>query len=189
MRKLTFIILILPLIIFINSCANMNSGGLLKEQQWSENYALADGVQSTSPEMIDGDINTVGKMPFPESVYGGKTVVGAFPNAEVTITLPAKKTIRKIVIYSDDLQDFKVFVSVGTVGGKEDWKLIKEFTNNDQKVIEIRTAFFTDKILVRSRGKAPLASTESVKVLGGVITQRKVMEPEVKEIELYGFKQ
>ena len=188
MRKLTSIILILPLIIFINSCANLSSEGLLKEQQWSENYALADGVQSTAPEMIDGDINTIGKMPFPESVYGGKTVVGAFPNAEVIISLPLKKAIKKIVIYSDDLQDFKVFASVGTVGGKEDWKLIKEFINNEQKEIEIRTSFMTDKILVRARGKAPLASTESVRVLGGVITQRKIMEPEVKEIELYGFK-
>jgi len=133
-------------------------------------------------------MTTIGKMLFPESVYGGKTVVGAFPNAEVLISLPERKSIKKIAIYSDDLQDFKVFASTGTVGGKEDWRLIKEFISNKQSEIVIRTSVMTDKILVRARGKAPLESTESVRVLGGVITQRKVMEPEVKEIELYGFK-
>lgn len=187
MQKLS-IFFILLLISIMTSCSALNSRQLLKEQQWSDNYALADGVQSTSPEMIDGDMNTVGKMLFPEGVYGGKAIVGGFPNAEVTIKLPERKSIRKIVIYSDDLKDFNVYASVGAMGGKEDWKLIKEFINNKEKEIVIRTSVLTDKILIRAKGKMPLESTESVRVLGGVVTQRKVMEPEIKEIELYGFK-
>lgn len=174
--------MLLLLIIAISSCGN-----LITEQRWSENYAKSDGVQSTSPEMIDGDMNTVGKISFPEGVYG-KPVSGAFPNAEAIITLPEKKTINRIVIYSDNLPDFKVMASTGTVGGKDDWKLIKEFTNNKLKEIVIRTSVQTDKILIRARGIAPLASTESTRVMGGVVTSRKVMEPEIREIELYGLK-
>ena len=170
----------------MSSCGNLSTQKLFKEQQWSENYAKADGVKSTSPEIIDGDMNTVGKVPFPEGVYG-KPVVGAFPNAETIITLPEKKSISKIVIYSDNLPDFKVLASVGIVGGKEDWKLIKEFTNSKLKEITIRTSVQTDKILIRARGIAPISSTESTRVMGGVVTSRKVMEPEIREIELYGF--
>lgn len=188
MKGILLVIIPISLIATMNSCSVLSSKQLLKEQQWSENYALADGVKSTSPEMIDGDMNTSGKMLFPESVYGGRAIVGAFPNAEVTITLPEKKSISKIVIYSDDLEDFNVYASVGTTAGKEDWKLLKEFTKNKDKEIVIRTSVLTDKILIRAKGKMPLESTESVRVLGGVVRQRKVLEPEIKEIELYGFK-
>ena len=186
MQKSFFIIIVLLLIIAMSSCGNLSSQNLFKEQVWSENYAKADGVKSTSPETIDGDMNTVGKIPFPEGVYG-KPVVGAFPNAEAIITLPEKKNISKIVIYSDNLPDFKVLASVGIVGGKEDWKLIKEFTNSKLKEIVIRTSVQTDKILIRARGIAPISSTESTRVMGGIVTSRKVMEPEIREIELYGF--
>lgn len=188
MKKMTLFIILVLLIATVTSCSMLSSKQLLKEQQWSENYALSDGVQSTSPEMIDGDMETSGKMLFPESVYGGKAIVGAFPNAEVTIKLPEKKSISKIVIYSDDLEDFNVYASIGTMGGKEDWKLLKEFIKNKDKEIIIRTSVLTDKILIRAKGKMPLESTESVRVLGGVVRQRKVIEPEIKEIELYGFK-
>ncbi len=188
MKKILCFIILILLIVITTSCSTLSSKQLLKEQQWSENYALSDGVQSTSPEMIDGDMDTAGKMLFPESVYGGRAIVGAFPNAEVMITLPEKKSISKIVIHSDDLEDFNVYASVGIIGGKEDWKLIKEFTKNKDKEIVIRTSVLTDKILIRAKGKMPLESTESVRVLGGVVRQRKVIEPEIKEIELYGFK-
>jgi len=177
-------IVILLLVIFMSSCAGLTSQKLFKEQRWSENYALADGVQSTSPEMIDGDLNTIGKAPFPVRENTGEPSL----HAEVLITLPQKKTINKIVIHSDDLQDFRVLAYAGTVGGQDDWKLIKEFTNNKQKEIVIRTSIQTDRILVRVRGKLPLESTKSVRVLGGIMRTRTLLEPEIKEIELYGLK-
>lgn len=186
MQKLYFLIIFL-LVLTIISCGSPLGKTLFKEQEWSENYALEDGVRCTAPEAIDGDLNTAGKALFPEGVYG-KPIIGAFPNAELIITLPNKKTISKIVIHSDDLSDFRVMASAGGKEGQENWKLIKEFSNNSQKEIVIRTSVNTDKILIRARGKAPIQTTESVRVLGGVITSRKVTEPEIKEIELYGFK-
>ncbi len=186
MKKL-YLLFIFLLSLTIVSCSSNLGQKLFKEQEWSENYALEDGVRCTAPEAIDGDLNTAGKALFPEGVYG-RPVVGAFPNAELVVTLPNKKTISKIVIYSDDLSDFRVMASAGGREGQENWKLIKEFSNNSQKEIVIRTSINTDKILIRARGKAPLETTESVRVLGGIVTSRKVTEPEIKEIELYGFK-
>lgn len=186
MGKLNFLIIFL-LCLTIISCGSPLGQMLFKEQEWSENYALEDGVRCTAPEAVDGDLNTKGKAVFPEGVYG-RPVIGAFPNAEVMITLPKKRTINKIVIHSDDLSDFRVMASAGGKEGQENWKLIKEFSNNSQKEIVIRTSVHTDKILIRARGKAPIETTESVRVLGGIVTSRKIIEPEIKEIELYGFK-
>lgn len=181
---LTVFILLAPLTMV--ACQGTLFQDLFKEQEWSENYALADGVRCTSPEMIDGDINTVGKAPFPERVYG-KTVFGAFPSAEVDITLPEKKSIRKIVIRSDDLSDFSVLASAG---GPDEWKLIKEFSNNREKEVVIRTSVVTDKIKIRARGKSTFEGAERAVVHGALTIMRsaKVTEPEIREIELYGFK-
>jgi hypothetical protein len=157
---------------------------VFQEQEWSENYVLADGVKCTSPEMIDGDLNTVGKTVFPETVYG-RTVLGAFPSAEVEVTLPEKKSIRKIVIHSEDLSSFEVLASMGK---QEDWKLIKEFDNNTEKEIVIRTSVVTDRVRIRARGKSSFSGAERDVLRGRVMTLRSVAEPEIQEIELYGFK-
>jgi len=160
---------------------------LFKEQEWSENYALADGAKCISPEMIDGDLNMAGKTVFPEKVYG-RTVYGAFPSAEAEITLPEKKSIRKIVIYSQDLSKFEVLASTGEKG---DWQLIKEFDSNTEKQIVIRTSVFTDKIKIRARAKtAPAEGVERGVVRGEIVSlrTRSAQEPEIEEIELYGFK-
>ena len=165
------------------SCGSPMFQNLFKEQQWSENYALADGVRCNPPEMCDGDVNTVGKLPFPEGVYG-RTVYGAFPNAEAEITLPEKKTINKIVIRSDSLKDFSVLASVG----KDEWKTIREVSGNKEKEIVIRTSVVTDKIKIRARGRVPMEGPESVRIVGPTGTSRAIVEPEVREVELYGFK-
>jgi hypothetical protein len=176
---------ILLLILIMNSCGPLSSG-IFKEQEWSKNYVLEDGVKSTSPEMIDGNMDTVGKMLFPDDFYRGGTI-RALPNAEVVITLPEKKSISKIVIYSDNLPELKVYANDMT-SVNDNWKLIKEVTNNKLKEIEIRMSVQTNKILVRAKGITPIESTETSRVLGGVVVSRKVFEPEIKEIELYGFK-
>ena len=39
-------------------------GAIFSVQEWSDNYALMDGVQSTSPQMIDGNLETIGEAAF-----------------------------------------------------------------------------------------------------------------------------
>jgi hypothetical protein len=181
--RMTYIAL---LVIILSGCESALFQTLFKEQEWSENYALADGAKCTSPEMIDGDLNTAGVTVFPERVYG-KTIYGAFPSAEAELILPKEKSIRKIVIHSDDLENFEVLSSTGD---NENWKLIEEFDNNADKEIVIRTSIVADRIKIRARAKSSFEGTERGVVHGGVITLRttKVEEPEIKEIELYGFK-
>ncbi|MFQ5885367.1 MAG: hypothetical protein ACE5IO_09755, partial [Thermoplasmata archaeon] len=126
MRKTALILCLASISIGLAGCESALFQAIFQEQEWSENYALADGVRCTSPEMIDGDVNTAGKAAFPEGVYG-RAVYGAFPSAEAEVTLPEKKSISKIVIRSEDLSKFDVLASIGERG---DWKLIKEFDNN-----------------------------------------------------------
>ena len=61
---------------------------LFSEQEWSENYALMEGVQSTSPQMIDGKLSTIGETTFPASTEG---FMGANAASQVIVTLPEKK--------------------------------------------------------------------------------------------------
>ena len=184
-RRILLSSFVLVALLALAACQGGVFQTLFREQEWSENYALADGVRCTSPEMIDGDVNTVGEAAFPEGVRG-RTVYGAFPNAEVEITLPEKKSIRKIVIRSDDLKSFDVLASAG----RDDWKLITEFDNNKETDITIRTSVVTDRIKIRARGKASFDGTKRSVVQGALMTTRSasIAEPEIREVELYGFK-
>ena len=186
MRKIVFILCLASASIAIIGCESAFFQKIFQEQEWSENYALAEGVKCTSPEMIDGDLSTAGQTVFPEKVYG-KTIYGAFPSAEAEITLPEKKSIREIAIHSEALDSFSVLASIGEKG---DWKIIQEFENNKEKQIVIRTAVMTDKIKIRARGKSTFEGTERGVVHGSIIQLRssKIREPEIQEIELYGFK-
>jgi len=186
MRKVALILCFILISMYLAGCESAFFQTIFQEQEWSQNYALAEGVRCTSPEMIDGDVNTAGSTVFPEGVYG-RTVYGGFPSAEVEVTLPEKKSIRKIVIRSEDLSTFDVLASMGE---KEGWKLVKEFEKNTEKEIVIRTSVVTDKIKIRARGKESFEGTERAIVHGGVMALRsaKITEPEIQEIELYGFK-
>ena len=182
MQKIILELCLVSILVCLIGCESPLFQAVFQEQEWSENYVLADGVICTSPEMIDGDINTVGRASFPERV-GGRTVYGAFPNAEVDITLPEKKSIHKIVIYSDKLESFRIMASAGTGGN---WKEIANFDNNTEKMIVIKASVVTDKIKIRAR---PIAGDSSVAArdVGLAGRVRAMLEPEIQEIELYGF--
>ena len=81
MQRVALMVCFVSISMCIIGCGSSLFQSLFPEQEWSENYCLADGVGCTAPEMIDGDINTVGRTTFPEKVHG-RTVYGAFPNAE-----------------------------------------------------------------------------------------------------------
>lgn len=76
----TLLIIVISLFLFTLGCAV-----LFTEQRWSENYALLDGVQSTSPIMIDGDVKTIGQPSLPAALRS------RVQSPEVIITLPDKR--------------------------------------------------------------------------------------------------
>ena len=119
---------------------------LLLQQEWSENYALLDGSQSTIPQMIDGDISTVGKT---KPTDGAVSLTGKIALPEVVITLPEKKIIRKVVIHSDNIKKFNLYADKGgsPISGT-DWQLIKEeqSAKNSKIVIRVFDSFPTDSI-------------------------------------------
>ncbi len=180
MRKRGLVIFLVLISVYVAGCESPLFQALFQEQEWSENYALADGVTCTAMEMIDGDINTVGRTVFAESAQG-RTRRGRFPSSEAEVILPEKKSIHKIVIRSESLKSFKVLAATGE---KDDWKLIKEFDKNTEKEIVIKTSVTTDKIKIRARAEASPVDGGAL----GYSRSYRMSEPEIQEIELYGFK-
>ena len=177
---------LLAFIVILNGCA-----ALFSEQEWSENYSLLEGTQATSPQMIDGKLNTIGETTFPA---GSQGFVGANPASQVVITLPEKKVIRRIVVHSDNLTEFDIFADKGSIAVDADWQLIKDVKSVKSNPIKISLLipFPTDRIRLRVLGTkddALLSRQERARSAGrgwNVGSRRAVGK--IREIELYGYK-
>ena len=177
---------LLAFIVILSGCA-----ALFSEQEWSENYSLLEGTQATSPQMIDGKLNTIGETTFPA---GSQGFVGANPASQVVITLPEKKVIRRIVVHSDNLTEFDIFADKGSIAVDADWQLIKDVKSVKSNPIKISLLipFPTDRIRLRVLGTkddALLSRQERARSAGrgwNVGSRRAVGK--IREIELYGYK-
>lgn len=180
-----FSVFCLVSVVFIGCAA------LFSEQEWSENYALMEGVSATSPQMIDGKLNTIGETTFPA---GSQGFIGANPASQVIITLPEKKTIRRIVVHSDNLSEFDIYADKGSIAVDADWQLIKDVRSVKQNPIKIALLipFPTDRIRLRVLGTkddALLSRQERARSGGrgwNIGSRRAVGK--IREIELYGYK-
>lgn len=164
---------------------------MFSTQEWSENYSLLEGAQSTSPQMIDGNLNTMGETTFPA---GADSAFGSNPASEVIITLPEKKLIRKVVIHTENLKTFDIFADQGGVVNDSDWKLISEIKSVKTTPIEIPVlvTFPTNRFRLRvlsTSDDANLKRTQRARS-GGVrqFGQNRRAVGKIKEIELYGYK-
>ena len=140
--RITTILAIICFSVVIAGCSAMFS-----EQEWSTNYALLDGVHATNPEMIDGDIGTVGVTNHQSTSNNVRNVTN--PSPEIVITLPEKKVVRRIVIHSDNIVRFNLYADKGgSALSDTDWKLIKEAkaVKSSPIVVPILYSFPTDKI-------------------------------------------
>lgn len=156
---------------------------LTTPQEWSENYALADGVEANDPAFIDGDVKTMGKSRFPEE--GVESL--QFPLSEAVITLPERKSIHRIVIHSPNLQVFDVMARDDSGG----WEKIKEVKSNKKDVIDLRVSTITDGIRIRVRRTSDDAAERRKNVMrgGGMLWIRGNIRAnaDISEIELYGY--
>ena len=185
-RFTAFFSLFCLLSIILAGCA-----ALFSEQEWSENYALMEGVSATSPQMIDGKLNTIGETTFPA---GSQGFIGANPASQVVITLPEKKTVRRIVIHSDNLSEFDIYADKGSIAVDADWQLIKDVRAVKENPIKISLLipFPTDRIRLRVLGTkddALLSRQERARSGGrgwNIGSRRAVGK--IREIELYGYK-
>ena len=164
---------------------------LFSEQEWSENYALMEGVQATSPQMIDGKLNTVGETTFPASTEG---FMGANAASQVIVTLPEKKVIRRIVIHSDNLSAFDIYADKGSIAVDADWQLIKDVKSVKQSPFQVSLLipFPTHRIRLRVLGTkddALLNRQQRARSAGrGWNTGNRRAAAKIREIELYGYK-
>ena len=169
MRQLFQAIILITLLFFIG-CRSGNMGNFFKAQNWSENYARMDGATCSTPEMIDGDMNTVGRS----------------RRHEIIITLPEFKSIHRVVIRGTNIEDFILDASTGSEGN---WSRVTKKKNNRLDTIDIRVAVITDKLRFHIGGthddkrmaRAPSNAS------GQMIKQIKRGDVLVKELELYGF--
>ena len=180
--------------LFILTCFSIvmiGCSALFSEQEWSDNYALMEGVQSTSPQMIDGKLNTVGETTFPASTEG---FMGANAASQVVITLPEKKVVRRIVIHSDNLSAFDIYADKGSIAVEADWQLIKDVKSVKQSPFKVSLLipFPTNRIRLRVLGTkddALLNRQQRARSAGrGWNTGNRRAAAKIREIELYGYK-
>lgn len=163
---------------------------LFSVQEWSDNYALMDGARATSPQMIDGKLETVGETLFSSGTQR-RLVRGG---SEVVVTLPEKKRIHRIVIHADNLKHFIIYADKG--GGiidGSDWQYVKEEQGVKGNPIDLRVMipYSTDRIRVRvlkTTEDAQLAREKNTR-LGGITFVSTTGAPgKIREIEIYGYK-
>lgn len=140
----------------------------------SGDYVAITGLVCSSPEMVDGDMDTS------DLVYIAGTIGVGKRNKEIramqlnspvshlvaptTVQLSKQHRVGMIVLYAEDLVDFDVLAKVG-----EEWKELQRFRNNRRKRIVVTTPVVTDTIRIIAikghRGsKNPRPSIQEIQV-------------------------
>ena len=169
------------------SATLIGCSALFSEQEWSENYALMEGVQSTTPQAIDGKLSTIGEAVFPAEV------AAMSPASEVVITLPEKKLIRRIVVHSDNLLEFDIHMDKGSLTTDRDWTLVKEVKSvkNNPETLSILAPFPTNRVRLRvlqTKDDALRAREFGARNPGYIRAGNRRAAGKIREIELYGYK-
>lgn len=182
MYRILTVLLISAMFVPFSGCGIFSS--VVGEGGWSEDYALMDGVTATAPEMIDGDLKTSAKTSFPEGASA--SMYGSSPPSEAIITLPEKKSIYRIVIYSPNLKTFDILSDKGN----NNWETIKEVKSVQQSPVDVRVSTTTDKIRIRVKtttDDAELGRRDRARSWGGRRIGRQRAPAIIEEIELYGY--
>ena len=174
---------------------------IFSAQEWSDNYALMDGVQSTSPQMIDGNLETIGEAAFTsDSTMYASNDEEEFVRSDsiVVVSLPEKKKIYRIILHSDNLQHFVVYVDKGRKTESEDWHRVIEMRDVMSKKIDLKLKmpYHTHQIKIRILKTHPQVQKYGVATLGSgrldrtIFTNRRPIRlpGRIQEIEIYGFK-
>lgn len=137
-------------------------------QEWSDNYALLEGATCNAPLMIDGKRETVGKT-----------------GREITIDLPKRKSIHRVVIRDTNIEDVVLYRWTGNK-----WMKAKKIVNNTSDTIEMRVGIATSRVRFRIGGTSDdeRLPGQPSPITGRIIRNRiKPANPIASEIELYGF--
>jgi len=171
----------------VSSCGCSTLQDFSAQQAWSNNFALAEGVKSNDPAIIDGKVATVGQSQYVEST--GDTILSMGSQSESIITLPEPKSIHRVVIHSPNLQAFDIW----TTDAQGRWDKIKEVQSNKKKIIDLRLnrTVYTSGVKIRVRRTSDDAEQRRKNVQnvrGWRVFSGKTNAPaRIAEVELYGF--
>ena len=147
---------------------------VFSNSQPSGDYVPIAGLVCSSPEMVDGNMDTSDLVYIAGTIDVGKRNEGisamqlnspvAHLVSPTTIQLPKRYELGMIVLYAEDLVDFDVLAKVN-----EGWKELRRFRNNRRKRIVVTTPVVTDAIrIIAIKGhigsKNPRPSIQEIQV-------------------------
>ena len=144
---------------------------MLFEPQEFYNYAVTEGVTCTSPEMIDGDVQTKG-----------------YANGRwIHLNLPTQKAIHRITLRGTNIINCMIYEKLE---GEGRWRAILQVQNNESPIIESRVSgVVTEAIRIYISG-----TTEDRKKAGewdprrgGIVAYTVLGKAFIHELEVYGF--
>ena len=170
MHRYFFIFTAFCTVILFSGCQSKVLQMLIEPQEYF-NYAVTEGVTCTSPEMIDGDLNTRG---YAQGRW-------------IHLTLPSRKAIHRIAIRGTNIINAMIYQKLD---GEGRWQAIQQIQNNESPVIERRVnGIVTDAIRIYISG-----TTDDEKKASQYDPRRGAIVPQIKlgrayahELEVYGF--
>lgn len=166
---------------------------IFSAQEWSENYALMNGVQSTSQLMIDGNLETVGEAAFALNDKGEIERSDSI----VVVSLPEKKQIYRIILHSENLNHFVIYVDKSKRTKSEEWQRIIEKRDVRSSIIDLKLKmpYYTNQIKIRILKTNPQVQKYGIATIGSgrldktIITNRIPIHlpGRIHEIEIYGL--
>lgn len=147
---------------------------MLSNSQPNGAYVPIAGLVCSSPEMVDGNMDTSDLVYIAGTIDVGKRNKGistmqlnspvAHLVTPTTVQLPKQYKVGMIVLHGADLVDFDVLAKVG-----EEWKELQRFRNNRRKRIVVTTAVVTNTIrIIAIKGhvgiKNPRPSIQEIQV-------------------------
>lgn len=170
MRRYLYILSALYAVAAFSGCQSKVVQMLFEPQEFY-NYAVTEGVTCTSPEMIDGDVQTKG---YADGRW-------------IHLNLPTQKAIHRITIRGTNIINCMIYEKLE---GEGHWRAILQVQNNDSPVIEARVSgVVTDTIRIYISG-----TTEDEKKAGewdprrgGIVAYTVLGKAFIHELEVYGF--
>ena len=144
---------------------------MLFEPQEFYNYAVTEGVTCTSPEMIDGDVQTRG-------YAAGRWI---------HLNLPTQRAIHRITIRGTNITSCMIYEKLE---GEGRWRPIQQVQNNESPVIERRVSgVVTDAIRIYVSGTTDdeKKAGEYDPRRGAIISKIALGRAFVHEVEVYGL--
>lgn len=156
--------------VMLIGCQSKALQTIFAAQEW-ENLAVAEGVTCNVPEMIDGNLKTVG---FVDGRW-------------INLTLPKRQTIHRIIIRGTNITDAIIYQQIQ--GGKK-WQAILEIKNNRGSAIEARLSSVTQalRIFVSATTDDARLPPQFSPRYGEIVSRRAIAKAYAKEVEVYGFK-